>query len=623
MGILTTLAAKLTLDTKGYRTGLQDAEKKTGLFSKGIGKLGPQIAAAFSIGVIVKFGSALADLNKDIENSTRAFERFGNAALLSNLRAATGGMISDLKLMQQAIQAVNLNLNPTDLPAFFKFATIRAAETGMEVDHLVESIVTGIGRESRLVLDNLGISLIALNKEIAKGGTFAEAATRIITRVANESNTSIKQATKGTKELNGAWNNLIQEVAKGELGAEFDDAARSLARLIKLITDNKQKIHDSLSFMFRVEIFIYKSFKEDLDKILNYLEGKPFSKMDLGFPLFDDFIGPPQFGDLKDMSSVLRTVDFLNAEIKDLNSVIGRSFDNENIKLYQDEIIKLQEELDKLLNNVSEPFFDDTAIITPLQNYSNRLLEIADDYYSKLEAMRNKQKEAMLESFDIPEEGYVDDSAFGGIIPEASSYNDLISKATMYQDILDGITESNPAWEYFVELLKNINLELDKFNTDKLVEEIFELNNAFNQVVSDGIATFSESIGELLGGGETQDAMQTFISGIAGIMKQFGSLLIAWGIAELALFESLKGGPAGAIIAIAAGAALVGIGAALTAKQDQVGASAGGSAGGGSYSSGSAGSGEYDYNREIVMVARGDDLVAVLNNTNDRNSYNF
>jgi len=619
MGILTTLAAKLTLDTKGYRTGLQDAEKKTGLFSKGIGKLGPQIAAAFSIGVIVKFGSALADLNKDIENSTRAFERFGNAALLSNLRAATGGMISDLKLMQQAIQAVNLNLNPTDLPAFFKFATIRAAETGMEVDHLVESIVTGIGRESRLVLDNLGISLIALNKEIAKGGTFAEAATRIITRVANESNTSIKQATKGTKELNGAWNNLIQEVAKGELGAEFDDAARSLARLIKLITDNKQKIHDSLSFMFRVEIFIYKSFKEDLDKILNYLEGKPFSKMDLGFPLFDDFIGPPQFGDLKDMSSVLRTVDFLNAEIKDLNSVIGRSFDNENIKLYQDEIIKLQEELDKLLNNVSEPFFDDTAIITPLQNYSNRLLEIADDYYSKLEAMRNKQKEAMLESFDIPEEGYVDDSAFGGIIPEASSYNDLISKATMYQDILDGITESNPAWEYFVELLKNINLELDKLNNiEKIESNLNALVTAAARVAS-AFAGMGDAITNIIIGEDILGAVAQFLGELASLMVQFAALLVAFGTGQ-ALMES--GNPYAMIAGgIAMAAALISI-ASTISKIGKVNSS-GSSAGGGSYSSGSAGGDEYDFNREIVMVARGDDLVAVLNNTNDRNSYNF
>jgi len=622
MGILTTLAAKLTLDTKGYRTGLQDAEKKTGLFSKGIGKLGPQIAAAFSIGVIVKFGSALADLNKDIENSTRAFERFGNAALLSNLRAATGGMISDLKLMQQAIQAVNLNLNPTDLPAFFKFATIRAAETGMEVDHLVESIVTGIGRESRLVLDNLGISLIALNKEIAKGGTFAEAATRIITRVANESNTSIKQATKGTKELNGAWNNLIQEVAKGELGAEFDDAARSLARLIKLITDNKQKIHDSLSFMFRVEIFIYKSFKEDLDKILNYLEGKPFSKMDLGFPLFDDFIGPPQFGDLKDMSSVLRTVDFLNAEIKDLNSVIGRSFDNENIKLYQDEIIKLQEELDKLLNNVSEPFFDDTAIITPLQNYSNRLLEIADDYYSKLEAMRNKQKEAMLESFDIPEEGYVDDSAFGGIIPEASSYNDLISKATMYQDILDGITESNPAWEYFVELLKNINLELDKLNNIEKPEKIESNLNALVTAaarVASAFAGMGDAITNIIIGEDILGAVAQFLGELASLMVQFAALLVAFGTGQ-ALMES--GNPYAMIAGgIAMAAALISI-ASTISKIGKVNSS-GSSAGGGSYSSGSAGGDEYDFNREIVMVARGDDLVAVLNNTNDRNSYNF
>ena len=54
------------------------------------------------------------------------------------------------------------------LPDLLKFASIRAMETGQSVDYMVSSIVTGLGRKSPLILDNLGLKLKDLDAEVLK-----------------------------------------------------------------------------------------------------------------------------------------------------------------------------------------------------------------------------------------------------------------------------------------------------------------------------------------------------------------------------------------------------------------------------------------------------------------------
>jgi hypothetical protein len=84
--------------------------------------------------------------------------------------------------MQKAVQAKNFKIPLDQLATYFEFATKRAIQTGESVDYLVDSIITGIGRKSVLVMDNLGISAIELQKEVEKVGDFGIAAGNIIRR---------------------------------------------------------------------------------------------------------------------------------------------------------------------------------------------------------------------------------------------------------------------------------------------------------------------------------------------------------------------------------------------------------------------------------------------------------
>jgi hypothetical protein len=136
-------------------------------------KVGAAIGLAFSTQQLVSFGKEAVQLAAKAEGVERAFKRIGSQGLLNDLRKATRGTVSDLELMQRAVQASNFKLPLDQLAALLKFASARARETGEDVDYLVNSIVLGIGRKSPLILDNLGISAVELRERLKGVGVEA------------------------------------------------------------------------------------------------------------------------------------------------------------------------------------------------------------------------------------------------------------------------------------------------------------------------------------------------------------------------------------------------------------------------------------------------------------------
>lgn len=159
-----------------------------------------------------------------------------------------------------------------------------------------------------------------------------------------------------------------------------------------------------------------------------------------------------------------------------------------------------------------------------------------------------------------------------------------------------------------------------------------DLTNQINNVVTGLSVSMSEAIGGLIGDLVTGgDAWGNFanaaMSAFGDMATAVGKIAIECGVASLGIKAALNSlGPAGAAAAIAAGTALVALGAAVKAGLSNVAAgnySASPAVASGSYSSGSD-----DYETREVQVnvtgtlqADGDKLVAVLNNTNNRNGY--
>jgi hypothetical protein len=219
----------LGLDADGFRRGIQQVDAKLKETSKLFGNLGGLIGATFAVGQITAFASEAFKLGNELQKVEQGFKRIGGATTLDQLRKSTNGLVSDLELMKKATMANNFGIGVEKLGGLLEFAKRRAQETGQEVDYLVESIVTGIGRKSPLILDNLGISASMLRSKL--NGVSVEAAsvgevTAAVGEIAQEQLAAMGKATDNAsdrvQQLSVKFDNL-----KASMGVGLQTAALS------------------------------------------------------------------------------------------------------------------------------------------------------------------------------------------------------------------------------------------------------------------------------------------------------------------------------------------------------------------------------------------------------------
>lgn len=216
-----TLKTKLT---EAGKASAQAAQVSEGAFSKIKSGLlqGLGIGAGFGVAGLVGSGigfikgalSDASDLAKEAEGVRKAFDRLDEPNLLSNLREATKGTISDLELMKQAVAFNNFGLPLNQLAAGMEFARIRAGETGQSVDYLTNSIVTGLGRKSLLILDNLGISAVRIREEFAKTGDFYAAVFNIIQEETAKAGDQVETFGQKIAALNASFANEQERIGQ-------------------------------------------------------------------------------------------------------------------------------------------------------------------------------------------------------------------------------------------------------------------------------------------------------------------------------------------------------------------------------------------------------------------------
>ena len=203
------------LDPSEFRRGIQQVDAKLKQTSDLFNNLGKAIGATFAVGIIQNFAKEAMMLGDQLTKVSQGFDRFGDPAELQKLRYATRGLVSDLELMKQVTMAGNFGIGIKEMGTLLEFATRRAAETGQEVDYLVNSIVTGIGRKSTLILDNLGISASRLKEELhgvslemASVSDISAAVGRIASGQLEVMGDAVETATDRMERLNATWDNM-------------------------------------------------------------------------------------------------------------------------------------------------------------------------------------------------------------------------------------------------------------------------------------------------------------------------------------------------------------------------------------------------------------------------------
>lgn len=176
-----------------------------------------------SIAELVNGGLEMAE---QADGVTKAFNDLNQEGLLDNLRKATKGTVNDVQLMTAAVKANDFRIPLENLGKYLEFAQLKAQQTGQSVDYMTDSIVTGLGRKSPLILDNLGISAAEISEKTKETGDFMKAVAEIVdTQLAEAGETYISAADRAaqkTAELQNAQKALGDEILP--LKEQWDDS---------------------------------------------------------------------------------------------------------------------------------------------------------------------------------------------------------------------------------------------------------------------------------------------------------------------------------------------------------------------------------------------------------------
>ena len=182
------------------------------LMTKGVTMVaGAAMSMANEIGDAVKQGIELA---KQGEGIRIAFERLGRGDILDGLREATHGTVTDLELMKAAVKFNDFRLPVEELGTMLAFAQQKAKDTGQSIDYMVDSIVTGLGRKSLMILDNLGLSAAEIKEKMAETGDMTKAVGEIIRDQMAKAGDYVETAADRAAKANVSLQNKMEELGR-------------------------------------------------------------------------------------------------------------------------------------------------------------------------------------------------------------------------------------------------------------------------------------------------------------------------------------------------------------------------------------------------------------------------
>ena len=190
-------------------------------------------------GAVASLGSEMAgmvqqgiELAKQGEGIRIAFERLGRGDILQGLREATHGTVTDLELMKAAVKFNDFKLPVEELGILLQFAQQKAKDTGQSVDYMVDSIVTGLGRKSLMILDNLGLSATEVKERMAETGDMTKAVGEIIREQMSKAGDYVETAADRATQADVKLKNAMEEL--GRTFQPLTDAGTSMWSSLKV-----------------------------------------------------------------------------------------------------------------------------------------------------------------------------------------------------------------------------------------------------------------------------------------------------------------------------------------------------------------------------------------------------
>ncbi len=256
---------------KGAKSAEKSVSKVDDAF-KGLGKTALKLGGTFfaakgiinGLQQVITISGQTQSVKQGFDNLTSGLGMSENA--LSKLQKATDGTVSSLDLMTQANNLLLLGITDSEdeMAEMFDIAQRLGSALGKDTLFGVESLVTGMGRQSKLMLDNLGIMV-----DVEKGNeTYAKSIGKTVSELTDQ-------------ERKTAFNNATMKAANelvSKLGEEQLTTSDRINQLKSSTINLAGTLGEALTPAFNSSLTIMSKFAEQISIAVGTLSELDLSK---------------------------------------------------------------------------------------------------------------------------------------------------------------------------------------------------------------------------------------------------------------------------------------------------------------------------------------------------------
>ena len=241
-------------------------------------------AMAMGVKQLVEFSQQAAKL-QSMETAFNTLAGGGaNAAIaVDKLKEATNGTLSEFDLFQQANNAMILGVtkNSDEMAQMFDMAQRLGAALGKDTKMSIESLVTGIGRQSRMMLDNIGIVVdsekayqdyATANNLLASNLTDAERKQAFMNATLDAAREKLKGLPDEVLNADQKFQSLTAALdnASKKIGEAFLPVAEFLAEKLTAIADafDERKVKAYATVIGGVLLTAMVIYRKELEKVI-------------------------------------------------------------------------------------------------------------------------------------------------------------------------------------------------------------------------------------------------------------------------------------------------------------------------------------------------------------------
>jgi 3-methyladenine DNA glycosylase Tag len=550
------------------------------------------VGIAFGVQQVASFAFEVAKLAGEAEGVKAAFDKLPNSVqLLTQLKEATAGTVSELELMKRTVQATNFGISLEALPKLLEFAAIRAQQTGQSVDYLVDSIVTGIGRKSPLILDNLGISAVALKEKMggvaitaASIGEVSEAVGKIATDELKKMGDFSENTATKVARLEASWTNFKVSLGKTSFVGGLASATEDFLNFFNTLLGGQpsvEQMREGLDFLIKglnsgelsTEAYArgFKEAGEVADKLGIRLIKLTDEASGLSKVLVDTttkiqtIVGPSTAQQITTLDTLQEKIKQLNEQFESTNIVDQKRLSNIGAEIIAvNAQIKKLEELRKAreASNLKPDTIDAYQEAIAKLNKELEETNVKDTSRIRILSAQIAGYDAAIGRINELKKSFSGDLQLTLATPDTSALNDIFDVATgklkEFKNEFGTLTHTSTIME---EVTARIEKSMGSLanTTQKTTEAVGQSFVDLGGPISTALAGFGEALGNAIAG--VGNFGEDILKIVAGFGKQLGQILIAEGVALLAAKLALKN----PYTAIAAGIALVAISTAASA----------------------------------------------------------